>query len=166
MDGQRERVKHEPTCRSNRARREARTQNLVPGRITRLGGLPANVLESAALFRLRETWRVQASGAEGGIGSVLGEYATEHRVTEEISQGLQRIIDECGYIVIAHHSQHPIGACLEKVVDGHGIPYGFPLVVIGYATEADYLGQVEKYSKGRPQSHDYCFEYFHKVTAE
>jgi len=84
----------------------------------------------------------------------------------KVARALQRIIDEQGYIVIAHHSQHPVGAVLEKVVDGYGNPYGFPVVVKGYTTEEDYLGQVAKYSKSRPLSSDYCYEYFHKVVAE
>lgn len=80
---------------------------------------------------------------------------------------LQRVLDDNGYIVIAHHSQHPIGACLEKVVDGNGFHYGVTLVVIGYTDQSDYFRQVRRYSKtGRPDDEDYRFQYFHKVVAE
>jgi hypothetical protein len=87
-----------------------------------------------------------------------------------IEQRCQQILDECGYIVIAHESQHPIGAVLHKCETGGGEPFGFPVVVVGYTDAQDFIKQVR--SSGTRLTDQQIalevsqYQYFHKVVAE
>lgn len=90
--------------------------------------------------------------------------------TEEREQQMQRLLDEFGYVVIAHDAQHPVRSVLDECTYSNGDPFGFPVVVVGYTTAGDFLRQVRFLGTDLPERNLAeelsRYDFFHKVVAE